>query len=184
VREANEVRGRAGWWEFIRRARSPELPVVLLEDLGALLGLGFALVGIGLAVWTGDSRFDALGSVAIGILLGVIAVVLASEMKSLLIGESANAGDRQRIVEAIESAGPVRRLIHLRTQHLGPEELLVTAKVEFDPELAGRALADAIDGVEDRIRAAVPVSRLVFLEPDVYRPERTVGEVESPPGAE
>ena len=176
VREANLVRERAGWWEFIRRARSPELPVVLLEDLGALLGLTFALAGIGLAVWTGDSRFDAMGSIAIGALLGVIAVVLASEMKSLLIGESARPGDQRKIAEAIVTAAPVRKLIHLRTQHIGPEELLVAAKLELDPHLAGRELADAIDGIEVRIREAVPLSRLIFLEPDVFRPEREEGE--------
>jgi cation diffusion facilitator family transporter len=172
VREANRVRERAGWWSFIRHARSPELPVVLLEDLGALLGLIFALAGIGLAVWTGNPRFDAIGSIAIGALLGVIAVLLATEMKSLLIGESARPADRAKIVDAIEASAPVRRLIHLRTQHIGPDELLVTAKLEFDAELSGVALADAIDGVEARIRDAVPVSRMIFLEPDVYRPDR------------
>jgi len=172
VREANKVRKGVGWWAFIRRARSPELPVVLLEDLGALLGLMFALVGIGLAIWTGDPRFDALGSIAIGILLGVIAVVLASEMKSLLIGESAQAGNRKQIAEAIETSDSVERLIHLRTQHIGPDELLVAAKVVLDPTLAGRELADAIDRIEVRIREVVPISELIFIEPDVYRPDR------------
>jgi len=182
VREANRIRDRAGWWDFIRHARSPELPVVLLEDLGALLGLMFAMIGIGLAVWTGNPRFDAVGSIAIGVLLGVIAVVLASEMKSLLIGESARPGDRKKIADAIGSSDCVRRLIHLRTQHIGPDELLVAAKIELDPELAGRELADAIDRIEVRIREAVPLSRLIFLEPDVYRPERGEIDPSSPPG--
>ena len=117
-------------------------------------------------------RFDALGSIAIGILLGVIAVVLAVEMKSLLIGESAEAGHRKQIAEAIEATDSVERLIHLRTQHIGPDEILVAAKVVLDPTLAGRELADAIDRIEVRIRDVVPISELIFIEPDVYRPDR------------
>jgi len=170
AREANAVRGRDGWWAFVRRAKSPELPVVLLEDIGALLGLVFALAGVALAVATGDPRFDALGSVAIGLLLGAIAIVLASEMKSLLIGEAASPGVEARIRNAIESAPGVRRLIHMRTLHLGPEELLLGAKLEFDGDLDLQALAKAIDVVEARVRAEVPEARLIYIEPDVTRP--------------
>ena len=169
VREANALRGGEGWWAFVRRAKSPELPVVLLEDLGALLGLLFAFAGVALAVATGKPRFDALGSVAIGLLLGAIAVVLASEMKSLLIGEAANPAVEARIRGAIESAPGVRRLIHMRTLHLGPDELLVAAKLEFAAELDMRALAAAIDGVESRVRAGAPEARVIYVEPDVTR---------------
>jgi cation diffusion facilitator family transporter len=130
VIESNHARGRESWWGFIRHSKSPELPVVLLEDTGALLGLTFALVGVGLAVVTGESRFDALGSVAIGVLLCVIAVVVGIEMRSLLLGESAGAATVGAIRQALTSAQGVRRLIHLRTMHLGPDELLVGAKVE------------------------------------------------------
>jgi len=172
VREARRSKGPESWWGFIRRAKTPELPVVLLEDVGALLGLGFALAGVGLAFGTGDPRFDALGSVAIGILLGVIAAVLAREMKSLLIGEAATPGDVAAIREAIEGTGEVRRVIHLRTLHLGPEELLVAAKLELSPSLDARGIAAAIDDAEARLRARVPIARLVFLEPDVWRPGR------------
>jgi len=167
--EANALRGDQNLWRFIRRAKSPELPVVLLEDTGALLGLAFALLGVGLAVWTGDARFDALGSVAIGILLAVIAVVLAVEMKSLLIGESATPEVQQRIRAAIEGSESVTRLIHLRTLHLGPEELLVGAKVEFATVLDVPGLARAIDEVEVRVRAEVSEARVIYIEPDIHR---------------
>ena len=172
VREARPVKGAESWWGFIRRAKTPELPVVLLEDLGALLGLTFALVGVGLALGTHDARFDALGSVAIGLLLGGIAWVLAREMKSLLIGEAATPRDVATIREAIEGAGEVRRVIHLRTLHLGPEDLLVAAKVELAPSLDASGIAAAIDAAEARLRARVPIARLVFLEPDIWRPGR------------
>jgi cation diffusion facilitator family transporter len=172
VREARPLKGPESWWGFIRRAKTPELPVVLLEDLGALLGLGFALAGVGLALGTGEPRFDALGSVAIGLLLGAIAVVLAREMKSLLIGEAATPLDVIAIRQAIEGADEVRRVIHLRTLHLGPEELLVAAKLELSPSLDAAGIAAAIDAAEARLRARVPIARLVFLEPDVWRPGR------------
>jgi cation diffusion facilitator family transporter len=168
-REANRVRGSQSWRAFIRHAKSPELPVVLLEDLGALVGLVFALAGIGLAVATGESRYDALGSVAIGGLLGLIALVLAVEMKSLLIGEAATPADVAAIREAMESSPHVARVIHLRTLHLGPEELLVAAKLAIDPRLDFAAVAILIDETERRVRARVPASRLIFLEPDVDR---------------
>jgi len=170
MREANAVRGDDGWWGFVRRAKSPELPVVLLEDVGALLGLGFALVGVALAVATGNPRFDAIGSIAIGLLLGAIAVVLASEMKSLLIGEAASPDVEARIRAAIESSPSVRRLIHMRTLHLGPEELLLGAKLEFAAGLDGPALARTIDAVEAQVRAEVPEARVIYIEPDVARP--------------
>jgi cation diffusion facilitator family transporter len=168
--EASAARGGENLWRFIRHAKSPELPVVLLEDTGALLGLLFALLGVGLAVWTGDPRFDALGSIAIGALLAAIAFVLAAEMKSLLIGESAAPAVQARIRVAIESAEPVSRLIHLRTLHLGPDELLVGAKVEFTPDLDVPGLARAIDAVEARVRQAVGEARVIYIEPDVLRP--------------
>ena len=167
--EANAVRGDQNLWRFIRRAKSPELPVVLLEDTGALLGLLFALLGVGLAIATGNARFDALGSVAIGILLGAIAFVLATEMKSLLIGESATPDVQQQIRAAIEGSAPVSRLIHLRTLHLGPDELLVGAKVEFSSTLDVPGLARAIDEVEARVRAVVSEARVIYIEPDVQR---------------
>jgi divalent metal cation (Fe/Co/Zn/Cd) transporter len=142
---------------------------VLLEDFGALVGLALALVGVGLSELTGDPVWDGIGTLCIGILLSVIAVVLAVEMKSLLIGESAVAAVEERIVAAVEADPSVLQVIHLRTEHLGPEELLVAAKVSFDESLSIRELADIVDRVEVAMRAAVPEARVVYIEPDVLR---------------
>jgi cation diffusion facilitator family transporter len=169
-REASHVR-EAGqtWWQFIRQAKIPELPVVLLEDVGALLGLTFALAGIALAEITGNARFDAAGSLAIGVLLVAIASVLAVEMKSFLIGEAASPTQRRAIRDALAAAPSVRRVIHVRTEHLGPDELLVGAKVELDHALAMPDVARAIDEAEAAVRAVVPSATVIYLEPDVYR---------------
>jgi len=187
VIEARVVKGRHSWWSFIRRSKSPELPVVLLEDLGALLGLLVALVGVGLAVLTGDSRFDAGGSIVIGALLGVIAIVLAVEMKSLLMGEAASPEDERRILASVRDIPNVHRVIHMRTQHLGPDQLMVAAKIEFDGHLDFRELSDAIDVVEARIRAALPSAEIIYIEPDIYDPEedtRTRPLPTAPPAAD
>jgi cation diffusion facilitator family transporter len=168
VRAARSLRGDRSWWRFIRTAKTPELPVVLLEDFGALVGLLFAATGITLNVITGDARYDAASGIAIGALLGVIAALLAIEMKSLLIGEAASPEDLESIRVAITNGREVDRLIHLRTEHLGPEDLLVAAKIDLSPG-ADRDTARAIDRVEARIRARVPHARVIYLEPDEYR---------------
>jgi cation diffusion facilitator family transporter len=177
VRESRALKGELPWSGFIRYAKVPELPVVLLEDTGALLGLGFALVGVGLAQITGNPRFDALGSMAIGLLLGLIAFVLAVEMKSLLIGEAASPEMQRRICAALEGTEGIRRVIHLRTEHLGPEDLLVVAKIAVDPAMPTGETAVLIDRAEAAVRAVVPEARLMFLEPDVDRriPTRELG---------
>jgi len=180
VHEADKVRAGQSWWAFIRRSKSPELPVVLLEDVGALLGLACALVGVSLAVVTGQSRFDAVGSIAIGLLLGVIAVTLGTEMRSLLIGEAASQAQVAAIRAALLDGPVVRRLIHLRTLQLGPDELLVGAKVEFDPALTVIEAAQAIDEAERRVRAKVPSARVIYLEPDCYRPGAQVEPASTP----
>jgi cation diffusion facilitator family transporter len=172
VREVGSSRGRASWLTFIRRTKSPELPAVLLEDVAALCGLVLALIGVTVATLTHDDRWDAAGSVAIGVLLGCVAVVLATEMKSLLIGESASPGMQAAIVTAIESGPEVRRVIHLRTLHIGPETLLVAAKIAMLHDDTARSIAAGIDAAERRIRAAVPIAELIFLEPDIYQAER------------
>jgi cation diffusion facilitator family transporter len=172
AREAAKIKGDASYWQYIRRAKAPELPVVLLEVLGALVGLVLAIAGVTASVLTDDGRWDGYGSVAIGVLLGVIAVVLVVEMKSLLIGEGASRKDVEAIRAAIEIDPDVVRVIHLRTEHLGPEELLVGTKVEFLHELTMPEVAGAIDRVERSIRAGVPSARLIFVEPDVHDPER------------
>ena len=167
IREADAHR-TGSWRDFIRHTKNPELPVVLLEDIGALAGLALALTGLGLAVATDEPRFDAIGSLAIGVLLGGIAILLAIEMKSLLIGEGA-APDVQSLIRSTIAESPeVRRVIHLRTQHLGPEELLVAAKIDVAASTVAE-LARAIDAVEGRVRTAVPEAHLIYLEPDLDR---------------
>jgi cation diffusion facilitator family transporter len=169
VVESNRIRGARGWWQFLRTAKAPELPVVLLEDTGALLGLAVALVAVLASIATGNGVYDGIGSVVIGLILGVIAVFLCIEMKSLLIGESASAEDRDRIRGAIEATDGVQRLIHERTEHLGPEEVLVAVKVAFDDAMSVAELAAAIDRVEANVRAEVPTVGPMYVEPDLYR---------------
>ena len=168
-RQAREAKGQASWWDFIRRTKLPELPTVLLEDLGALVGLALALVGVSLAMVTQDPRFDAMGSIAIGVLLVVIAFVLAIEMRSLLIGESASVETESRIEAALAGVESVMQLSELRTQHIGPEDLLVGIKAEFDPRLTSVELADEINRMEARIREAVPIARFIYVEPAAPR---------------
>jgi divalent metal cation (Fe/Co/Zn/Cd) transporter len=170
IGEANEVRPAGeSWWGFIRHTKSPDLPVVLLEDLAALIGLVIALVCVGLAVVTGDGMWDGLGSLAIGLLLISVAIVLVIEMSSLLVGEAARPEVVARIRRTIEEYPAVRHCIHLRTDHLGPDEIMVATKIEFDPALTIAELAQTIDALEIEIRAAEPHATLIFVEPDVYR---------------
>jgi cation diffusion facilitator family transporter len=172
ISESNRSRGRVSWHAFIRRAKAPELPAVLLEDFAALIGLCFALLAVTLTTVTGNDRWDGAGSIAIGILLGGVAAVFAVEMKSLLIGESASPDVQRAIVTAIEQGPEIERVIHLRTLHVGPESVLVAAKVAVRRGELAEAIAAGIDAAERRIRAAVPVAGLIFLEPDLYDPAR------------
>ncbi len=171
IKESNKVREKGqSWTSFVRRAKAPELPVVLLEDTGALTGLTFALLGVGLTLLTGDPLYDALGTLMIGLLLILIAIVLGIETKSLLVGEGANRADHDLIVEAISGGRDVVKLIHIKTLYLGPDELLVAAKIALVADKTVREAADDIDEIERRIRDAVPAARQIYLEPDVYRP--------------
>jgi len=166
VKESRPLKGSASWWEFIRHSRTPELPVVLLEDLGALMGLVLALVGISVAAATGDSRWDAYATIAIGVLLVMIAAVLVFEMKSLLIGESAREPVRKEIIQAIEGSAGVIAVLDMRTQHIGPDQLLVAAELKMDPDLDTTGVISAIDRAEESIREAVPIAQMIYLEPD------------------
>jgi cation diffusion facilitator family transporter len=168
VKESNATRGSMSWVEFIRRAKAPELPVVLLEDFGALIGLVLALGGVGLSLGTHDGTWDGIGTLCIGTLLIVIALVLAVETKSLLLGESASQDQVAKIREAAVDGDSVTRVIHMRTQHLGPEELLVAAKIAVRHDDTAVEVAAAIDAAEARIREAVPIARVIYLEPDIY----------------
>jgi divalent metal cation (Fe/Co/Zn/Cd) transporter len=169
VKEANHVRGDRSWWRFIVTAKAPELPVVLLEDVGAEVGLVVALFGLTMAEVTGNARWDAVGSIAIGALLIVIAIILGVEMKGLLIGEAASDEHLDAIQNAINGAPKVNSLIHLRTMHLSPDQLLVAAKIDYDHSLTVDELAAAIDDTEANLRAAVPIADVIYIEPDIRR---------------
>ncbi|MFD3557913.1 cation diffusion facilitator family transporter [Streptomyces goshikiensis] len=171
IKESNEIRGGLSWGQFIKRAKAPELPVVLLEDFGALVGLVLALGGVGLALATGDGVWDGIGTLCIGVLLIVIAIVLAAETKSLLLGEAAGTEDVEKIKAALVDGDVVTGVIHMRTLHLGPEELLVAAKIAVQHDDTATEVADAINAAEARIRAAVPIARVIYLEPDIYHAE-------------
>ncbi|RKE19341.1 cation diffusion facilitator family transporter [Streptomyces sp. TLI_171] len=183
-REASKAKGAHGWSSYIRRAKAPELPVVLLEDTGALIGLVLALLGVGLTVMTGDAVWDGVGTLCIGLLLVVIALVLASETKSLLIGESADAEVVEQIRAALVDHDTVTEVIHMRTLHVGPEELLVAAKIGVNAEDSAAVIAEAIDHAEVRVRKAVPIARAIYLEPDIYSEEKALAgpDADATPG--
>jgi cation diffusion facilitator family transporter len=174
IHESRKVKGDASWPQFIRRAKVPELPVVLLEDLAALVGLFLALVGVGMSVLLDEPVWDGIGTVAIGVLLIAVAVILIIETKSLLLGEAASPAAISRIEAALVGEG-IQRVIHHRTLHLGPEEVLVAAKVSMAPGSSLNEVAAAINAAEARIREAEPTARVIYLEPDIYQPELIEG---------
>ena len=174
IRESRPLKGNGTWWQFIRQSKTPELPVVLLEDAGALLGLFLALGGVGLTVLTGDIVWDAIGTLCIGVLLGVIAIILIVETKSLLIGEGSGPVEERTIRQALVGGG-VDRVIHLRTQYLGPDELLIAAKIAVPVTMSSTEIARIIDEAEVRVRGAVPAARIIYLEPDLDRTPATSG---------
>jgi cation diffusion facilitator family transporter len=170
VREVKQVKPPdMSYWRFVRTAKQPELPIVLLEDVGAEIGLAFALFGLLMSHFTKNPRWDAAGSVAIGVLLVIIAIILAIRMKALLIGESASQVDQDQIIDALTSAAKVERVIHIRTLYFGPEELMVAAKLGFAADLTVAELADAVDAAEAAVRLRVPNVGLIYIEPDLYR---------------
>jgi cation diffusion facilitator family transporter len=169
IKESNLTRGKQSWVTYIRRARAPELPVVILEDFAALIGLAVALVCVALAVITGNGVWDGVGSVVIGVLLAFVAIVLAVETKSMLIGESAVGEIEKKIVAELESVDEIDRVIHLRTLHIGPEELLVAVKIAVTSDDTAAEVARGIDAAESRIREAVPMARHIYIEPDLDR---------------
>ncbi|MBD0746605.1 cation diffusion facilitator family transporter [Streptomyces sp. CBMA152] len=168
IKESNETRGSLSWSQFIRRAKAPELPVVLLEDFGALIGLVLALGGVGLALLTDDGVWDGVGTLCIGVLLILIALILAVETKSLLLGEAAGTEEVEKIRTAIVDGDTVTSVIHMRTLHLGPEELLIAAKIAVQHDDTAAEVAHAINAAEARVREAVPIARVIYLEPDIY----------------
>jgi cation diffusion facilitator family transporter len=177
IKESNHVRGKRSWAEFVRSAKAPELPVILLEDFAALIGLVFALFGVGLTLLTRNGTWDAVGTAMIGLLLVTVAIVLAVEMKSLLLGESASPAHIAQIVGAIESTEGIDRVIHQRTLHVGPEEVVVAAKVAVARGARAEDIADSIDRAEAKAREALPaLTLLIYLEPDIERASVTAAE--------
>jgi cation diffusion facilitator family transporter len=168
IGESRHSKGKQSWASFVRTAKAPELPVVLFEDFGALIGLVFALIGVGLSVITGNGVWDGAGTLAIGSLLVCIALVLSVETKSLLLGEAASPAVVAGIRAALVDGQRVTKVIHMRTLHLGPEELLVAAKIAVDPGLTAIGVADAINAAEARVREREPIARVIYLEPDIY----------------
>jgi cation diffusion facilitator family transporter len=183
IKESNRVRGNTSWVTFVRRAKAPELPVVLLEDLGALLGLVFALFGVVLTLITHDGLWDGIGTAAIGLLLVTIACILAIETKSLLLGEGATPEQVRQIEEAVVAGEGVERIIHMKTLHLGPEELLVAVKVAVPRTERADDLARHIDETEARIREAVPIARVIYIEPDIYQAHAAADAPSAAPSA-
>lgn len=170
VKEANKLKpAKISWFRYIKTTKQPELPVVLLEDFGAETGLFLALGGLLLARYTGDPRWDAVGSIAIGLLLIAIAIVLASEMKHLLIGESVDPVLQEEFRTQIESDPQIKEIIHMKTLHIGPDDVLVAAKIDVDPSLSISELARAIDAAEVRIRSVTPFNVIIHIEPDIKR---------------
>ena len=169
VKESNHIRGKQSWVEFVRHAKAPELPVILLEDLAALTGLVLAFGGVGLSVVTGDPIWDAIGTLAIGGLLVLVAIILGLETSSLLVGEGASAGDTARIREALVASAGVQSVIHMKTLYLGPEELMLGAKIAIAENSSGAEIAEIIDRAEVAVREAVPAARVIYLEPDLLR---------------
>jgi cation diffusion facilitator family transporter len=170
LRESKEHRTGISILQFVRRAKSPELPVVLLEDIAALFGLAFALLGVGIAVITGNGVWDGVGTVAIGVLLVVVAIVLGVEVKSLLIGEGASPAMIAAITTSALAGPGIEKIIHMKTLHLGPDELMVGMKVAVSATDSAQEVADAINAVEKRVRACVPIARVIYIEPDIYQP--------------
>jgi len=170
MRESREERAGRSILSFVRRTKVPELAIVVLEDIGALAGLVFALIGVVLAEVLHQPRWDAAGSLAIGVLLVVIAITLAIEMASLLVGESANPEVLAQIRAVLDAHPNVDRVIALRTQHLGPDDIMVNAKLEFESTLLAPRVAAVVNELESQLRAAVPFVHTIFIEPDVFRP--------------
>ncbi|MGZ4436017.1 MAG: cation diffusion facilitator family transporter [Nocardioidaceae bacterium] len=181
IGESDKIRGDVSWPQFIRRAKSPELPVILLEDFAALIGLVLALLGVGLSKLTGNGYFDVAGTAGIGLLLVTVAIVLAIGTKSLLLGEAAHPAAQRRIREALEATAGVEGVIHMRTLHLGPEELLVGVKVAVAREASAASVASAIDAAERAMRAAEPTARVIYVEPDIYVEDHVTDPRPEPP---
>jgi cation diffusion facilitator family transporter len=183
IRESNKTRGKQRWSKYIRAAKAPELPVILLEDFAALVGLIFALFGVGMTLLTHNGIFDVIGTAMIGLLLVAVAITLAVETKSLLLGEAASPEAVGRIEKALTNTPGIERIIHMKTLHLGPEEVLVAAKIAVVPCDTALEVAETIDRAESNIREAEPMVTALYLEPDIYDPNYVPAERPEQPAA-
>jgi len=183
IRESNKTRGNQRWSRYIRAAKAPELPVILLEDFAALVGLVFALFGVGMTLLTHNGIFDVIGTAMIGLLLVAVAITLAIETKSLLLGEAASPAAVARIERALTETPGVERIIHMKTLHLGPEEVMVAAKIAVVPCDTAVEVTETIDRAEVNIREAEPMVTALYLEPDIYDPNYAPAARPERPGA-
>ena len=167
--EVKKDRGDKTLIQYIRHAKAPELPVVVLEDIAALVGLVLAFAGVGLTVLTHNPIFDAIGTLAIGGLLVLVAIILGLETSSLLVGEGATTADVSDIRRALQDAKGINSVIHLKTLYLGPDEIMLGAKIAVNPELTALEIAQIIDAAEEAVRTAIPAVRVIYLEPDILR---------------
>ena len=166
VAEVNKIRAGRSWWRWFRESRQSELVVVFGEDIAALFGLAFALVAVGLTILTGNPVFDALGSIAIGVLLIVVAVLLSNQIKSMLVGQSAEAPLRAALASQLRSEAQIVELLQVLTLHFG-DDLMVAVKARMRDAQSSHVLAENINAIEDRLKAAFPEVRWIFFEPDV-----------------
>ncbi len=164
--EVNKSRGGRSLWRWFRDSRQAELVVIFGEDLAALLGLVFALVAVGVAVITGNPIWDAIGTLAIGVLLIVVAFFIAIEVKALLIGQSVEPMRKDEMEAFIRARPEFKRLLNLITLQLG-NEVLVSMKVEMSRDLSTSGVAEAINSAEVAFKAQFPEVRWSFVEPDV-----------------
>ncbi|MEP7097021.1 MAG: cation transporter dimerization domain-containing protein, partial [Dokdonella sp.] len=165
-REVNKARGGRSLWRWFHESRQSELIVIFGEDLAALLGLGLALLAVVLTVITGNPLFDALGTLAIGVLLVVVAVFIAVEVKALLIGQGVDPETKAAMLHFLDTRPEVARVFNLITLQLG-NDVMVAIKAEMSRDLSTRGVVDAINAVEHAMREAFPQIRWSFFEPDV-----------------
>jgi cation diffusion facilitator family transporter len=167
VRAGRSVKGVLSWKQLVRTTKAPELIVIFLEDLGALVGIGIATIGVGLAIITGDAIWDAVASIAIGLLLMAIGLVVNRETQSLLLGESATKDVEDTIRAAITAIDGIDGVVNLRTIHLGPDDLVVASGILVDGAIDAAGIARAIVEAEDRVRAELPFRTVIYLEPRI-----------------
>jgi cation diffusion facilitator family transporter len=180
MKEFRHIRAGRGVRRTLRETRDPTVLTVLFEDLAALFGLMVALIGILLTRYTGNVAYDGAASIVVGLALGAVAWVLARDTKSLLIGQSVTEADETRIRAIVAAHKDVVELVHLRTMHLGPDEVIAAIKVRFLGNLDTRRLELSINEIEAELRGELPRLRRIYIEPG-FDEERARKSLEIPP---